>query len=140
MIVTTNQSVIARGMASETTVRDIHARMVAQIVQASGRIDAVYYCPHKPEDRCDCRKPAPGMYQRAAREWNLELAHSIVVGDAASDVEAAHAIGAQAILVLTGRGEKQHAEMTRNNPFVYHVVDDLSAAVDFIARQENLAV
>lgn len=140
IVVTTNQSTIRRGTATEATVQDIHARMVAEIKRAGGRIDAVYYCPHRPDENCDCRKPQPGMYRRAARELNLDLAQSIVIGDAANDVDAAHAIGAQAILVMTGRGQSQHDEMVRNQHAGYVVVDDLMGAVDWIARAENVVL
>jgi D-glycero-D-manno-heptose 1,7-bisphosphate phosphatase len=140
IVVTTNQSVIARGLASEATVQEIHARMIEAIVRAGGRIDAVYYCPHRPDDQCDCRKPKPGMYHRAARELGIALTRSIVIGDAFADVAAAHAIGARPILVLTGRGQAQHDEMVRNNHSGYIVVDDLMGAVDWIAREEKIAL
>lgn len=140
IVVTTNQSVIARGMASAATVRDIHARMVAEVRRAGGRIDAVYYCPHLPGDKCDCRKPQPGLYRRAARDGNLDLPRSIVIGDAFTDVAAALAISARPILVLTGRGQTQHAEMVRHNHSGYHVADDLWSAVDWIAREEGIAL
>lgn len=138
--VTTNQSVVARGLATDAMLREIHARMLAEVERAGGRIDAVYYCPHKPGDGCDCRKPKPGMYQRAARELNLDLTQSIVIGDAFDDIAAAQTIGAQPILVLTGRGQSQHDEMTHNNHTGYTVVDDLMDAVDWIAREENIAL
>ncbi len=135
VIITTNQSAIARGRTTEEAVRDIHARMCAEVVRAGGRIDAVYYCPHQPEDRCTCRKPQPGLYQRAAREFEIDLTRSFVVGDAESDVAAARAIGARAILVLTGRGQAQRAEVV-NNHFDCVVVDDLRAAVEWIVDNE----
>ncbi len=140
IVVTTNQSVIARGFAGEETVRDIHTRMLAKVHFAGARIDAVYFCPHLPDDHCACRKPEPGMYLRAAREFDLELARSIVIGDAFADMAAAQTIGAHPILVLTGRGHSQHDEMTRNNHSGYTVVDDLMGAVEWIAREEKLAL
>ncbi len=140
IVVTTNQSVIARGLASEATVQEIHARMIEAIVHAGGRIDAVYYCPHQPADQCDCRKPQPGMYHRAARELGITLTRSFVIGDAFADVAAAHAIGARPILVLTGRGHAQHNEMTRNHQLDYVLVNDLMSAVDWIAREERIAL
>ncbi len=139
VIVTTNQAAIARGLTTEASVREIHARMIAQVGAAGGRIDAVYYCPHHPKDACDCRKPRPGLYQQAAQAFEIDLGHSLVVGDAFADVAAALAIGAQPILVLTGRGAEQHAEMQAKQYFGYAVVDDLLSAVEWIWRSEGIA-
>lgn len=138
--VTTNQSAVGRGLMTETTLRDIHSRMIAQVERVGGRIDAVYYCPHRPEDKCDCRKPLTGLYRRAARDFDINLAQSIVVGDALDDVAAARGIGAKPILVLTGRGQEQHARMVEQNHSRYQVVDDLWSAVDWIAREENISL
>jgi D-glycero-D-manno-heptose 1,7-bisphosphate phosphatase len=137
VIVTTNQAAIARGLVAEETVRDIHARMIAAVERAGGRIDAVYYCPHHPDDKCGCRKPQPGLFVQAARDFEIDLARSFVVGDAFSDVVAAFAIGARPILVLTGRGRAQHAEMTVNNHTGHQVVEDLLSAVEWILRGEG---
>src|SRR5512146_1859854 len=72
-IVVSNQAAINRRLMGDDVVRDIHSRMSAAIQNAGGRIDGVYYCPHKPEEHCDCRKPMPGMYLRAARENGIDL-------------------------------------------------------------------
>ncbi len=140
IVVITNQSTIGRGTTSEATVQAIHARMIAEVERAGGRIDAVYFCPHRPDDHCDCRKPQPGMYRRAARELNIDLTQSIVIGDAFADIAAAHAIGARPILVLTGRGASQHDEMTRNRHTGYIIVEDLMSAIAWIAHEENIAL
>jgi len=139
VIVTTNQAAIARGMVTEETVRDIHARMIEKAARAGGRIDAVYYCPHHPDDKCGCRKPQPGMFVRAARDFDIDLARSFVVGDAFSDVAAALAIGARPILVMTGRGRAQHTEMLANNQTGHQVADDLLSAVEWILYEEGTA-
>ncbi len=104
IVVVTNQSVIGRGFATRNTVEDIHRRMTAEIAASGGRVDAVYLCPHAPEDGCDCRKPRPGMLLAAAREMGLDLARSWMVGDAATDVAVAQAAGVRPVLVLSGRG------------------------------------
>ncbi len=145
VLVTTNQAAIARGLTTDATVRDIHARMIAAIERAGGRIDAVYYCPHHPDANCDCRKPRTGLYRQGAREWNVDIARSYVVGDAMADVAAAREIGAQPILVLTGRGNEQHIVLKENNHrgdlghSGYHVAEDLLSAVEWIWQKENLA-
>jgi D-glycero-D-manno-heptose 1,7-bisphosphate phosphatase len=137
VIVTTNQAAIARGLVAEETVRAIHAQMLAHVARAGGRIDAVYFCPHHPDEKCGCRKPQPGMFAQAARAFDLDLARSFVVGDAFSDVAAALAIGAQPILVMTGRGRAQHAEMIANNHTEHRIADDLLGAVEWILREGN---
>jgi D-glycero-D-manno-heptose 1,7-bisphosphate phosphatase len=137
VIVTTNQSAIARGLVAEETVRDIHARMIAVVEREGGRIDAVYFCPHHPDDKCGCRKPQPGLFIQAARDFEIDLTRSFVIGDAFSDVAVALAIGTQPILVLTGRGRVQHAEMTANNHTGHQVTDDLLDAVEWILSEEG---
>ncbi|MBI1879792.1 MAG: D-glycero-beta-D-manno-heptose 1,7-bisphosphate 7-phosphatase [Chloroflexi bacterium] len=107
IIVVTNQAAIGRGMVSADVVEAIHQRMVAEITTWGGRIDRVIYCPHRPEDRCDCRKPKPGMLLQAAQELNLDLSRSYLVGDAASDIQAGQQVGCRTYLVLTGRGVEQ---------------------------------
>jgi D-glycero-D-manno-heptose 1,7-bisphosphate phosphatase len=139
VLVMTNQAAIARGQTSDAAVRDIHARMTAAVERAGGRIDAVYYCPHLPEENCDCRKPRTGLYRRGAREWEIDLARSYVIGDAMADIVAAREIGAMPILVLTGRGNEQYVVLQENNHSGYHVANDLMSAVEWIWEREKLA-
>jgi D-glycero-D-manno-heptose 1,7-bisphosphate phosphatase len=110
-IVVTNQSGVARGMNTEDDLRRIHDRMTSELRQEGARIDAVYYCPHHPDyggeryrRECQCRKPRPGMLSAAAREHDLDLARSWVIGDKASDINLASGAGARGALVLTGYG------------------------------------
>ena len=107
LVLVTNQSAVGRGIISLEQAMDINQRVIAEIEAQGGRIDASYLCPHHPDEGCDCRKPAPGMLLRAAKELGLDLTRSYVIGDAASDVEAAWAVGGHGILVLTGLGKEQ---------------------------------
>ncbi len=107
IIVVTNQAVIGRGIVPVGVVEEIHQKMVAEVTVCGGRIDRVIYCPHRPEDGCDCRKPKPGMLLKAASEMGLDLSQSYLVGDAASDIEAGQQVGCHTCLVLTGRGMEQ---------------------------------
>jgi rfaE bifunctional protein nucleotidyltransferase chain/domain len=100
LVVVTNQSGIARGYYSEAQYQALTAAMQQALLDAGAAVDAVYHCPHHPKGKvaelaidCDCRKPAPGMILRAAKELNLSLADSILVGDKPSDIEAARAAG-----------------------------------------------
>lgn len=107
MVVVTNQAIVGRGMVPAGVVDDIHRRMVAEIEAHGGRIDRVVYCPHRPEGRCGCRKPEPGMLLQMADEMSIDLSRSYMVGDAATDLVAAQQVGCQPFLVLTGRGLQQ---------------------------------
>jgi D-glycero-D-manno-heptose 1,7-bisphosphate phosphatase len=98
-------------------------------------MDAIYYCPHHPDDGCACRKPKPGLLLRAARELGLDLARSYLVGDAVSDVEAARAAGCCPILVLTGRGQEQQRLLRQRGLDRVPVVRDLAEAVALILRE-----
>jgi D-glycero-D-manno-heptose 1,7-bisphosphate phosphatase len=105
VVVATNQSGIGRGLFEMATLNAIHERMHRAVAQAGGRIDAVFYCPHAQEANCDCRKPKPGLLEEIGRRFNTELKDVPVIGDALRDLQAAAAVGAQPILVLTGKGE-----------------------------------
>lgn len=108
VIVITNQSGIARDIFPESLVHQVHKKMISQLAAGGAWIDGIYFCPHKTEDACECRKPNPGMIERAAREHGLDLAGSWVVGDRYADLEMAHAVGARGILVMTGYGRGEY--------------------------------
>jgi D-glycero-D-manno-heptose 1,7-bisphosphate phosphatase len=102
LVVASNQANIGRGLISTAALDDIHARMLTAVNAAGGRIEAIYVCEHLPEDGCECRKPRPGLLLRAAADLDFDIARSVVVGDARSDIEAAAAAGSRSLLVLTG--------------------------------------
>jgi D-glycero-D-manno-heptose 1,7-bisphosphate phosphatase len=139
VVVVTNQAAINRGMVSERTVKEIHRRMVAQVSAAGGRIDRVYYCPHRPDEKCGCRKPQPGLLERAAQEMGIELDGSYLVGDAWTDVQAGLAVGCTPFLVLTGRGLSQALQALRNGSGRFRIVRDLGDAVTAILQAEGHA-
>lgn len=136
-IITTNQSAIGRGIIGEDAVREIHARMIPAIERAGGCIHAVYFCPHRPEDRCACRKPEVGMFRQAAMDFDLDLTRSYVIGDTLADVASAKVIGARPILVLSGLTTLR--DLAKENGYSDCVIaDDLSSAVEWIYQAENL--
>jgi D-glycero-D-manno-heptose 1,7-bisphosphate phosphatase len=104
VVVATNQSGLARGLFDTRTLFAIHDTLLRALAQVGGRIDAFFFCPHKAEDRCACRKPQPGMLLEVARRFNAALDDVYMVGDAQRDLEAAAAAGAKPVLVLTGKG------------------------------------
>lgn len=132
VIVVSNQSIIGRGLVSQSVVDEIHQRMMAEIDAAGGRIDAVFYCPHRPDEGCGCRKPQPGLLLHAARELAIDLTRSFLIGDAESDVRAAQAAGCLPLLVRTGRGQAQELLLRQQGLDSVIVVDDLASAVAWI--------
>jgi D-glycero-D-manno-heptose 1,7-bisphosphate phosphatase len=136
VVVITNQSGVARGYFPESLVGTVHELMTMQLAKEGAHTDALYYCPHKGDDACDCRKPKPGMLDRAAREHGLDLRRSFVVGDRYGDIELAHRVGARAILVRTGYGEGEVRSHSANWPTPPDfIAADLAAAAEWIVRQ-----
>ncbi|PID86748.1 MAG: D-glycero-beta-D-manno-heptose-1,7-bisphosphate 7-phosphatase [Chloroflexi bacterium] len=108
IVIVTNQSAIGRGIISQEQAEKINSRLINEITKAGGRIDAVYMCPHAPQTECSCRKPKPGLLLQAAKHLSLDLQHSLIIGDALSDLKAGQLAGLKSsILVLTGRGFAQ---------------------------------
>ena len=137
VVVVTNQAGVGRGYFPETAVAEVHVELARQLASTGGgaRWDAIYYCPHHPDDACDCRKPGPGMFRRAAAEHGLDLRRSFVVGDKVSDVRAGALLGCRTVLVLTGYGieEAERARAAGLTPD--HVACDLGAAADWVLCQ-----
>jgi len=106
VVVATNQSGIGRGLFDMATLNAIHEKMHRALALVGGRIDALFYCPHTSESQCDCRKPKTGMLQEIGMRLGVDLTGVPSIGDSVRDLQAAEAVGAQPMLVLTGKGEK----------------------------------
>lgn len=106
IVVATNQSGIARGLLDTATLISIHDTLQRAAVQAGGRVDAFFFCPHAADSKCKCRKPEPGMLLEVARRFNISLENTYMAGDALRDLQAAATAGARPVLVLTGRGRQ----------------------------------
>ncbi len=132
VVVATNQSGIGRGLFDMDTLNAIHNKMHRAAQNLGGRIDAVFYCPHPADSSCNCRKPRPGMLERVGGCFNVDLAGVPSVGDSLRDLVASVAVGAQPMLVLTGKGEKTKAE--GKLPEGTLVFNDLAAAVEHILK------
>jgi len=138
-VVVTNQSGVARGYFSPNILESVNATLIELLKDAGASLDGVYVCPHHPTEGeppfradCDCRKPRPGLLRRAAADLDLDLGASVMVGDKASDVETAPAVGARSVLVLTGYGLGEweyHRSRFRVAPD--HVAEDLLDAVEW---------
>lgn len=106
VVVATNQSGIARHYYSPQTLNNIHHKMQTQLKEQQGvKVDGIYYCPHHPEENCECRKPQPGLLKQIAADFMIDLKDAFVVGDRFTDIQAAKSVGAKAVLVLTGNGK-----------------------------------
>lgn len=106
VLVATNQSGVGRGLFDMATLNAIHDKMHRALGLAGGRIDGIFYCPHTQDAGCSCRKPKPGLLDEIARRFGVSLDGVPVIGDSLRDLQAAVAVGAQPILVLTGKGKK----------------------------------
>jgi D-glycero-D-manno-heptose 1,7-bisphosphate phosphatase len=134
VIIASNQSGIARGLFTMETLNAIHAKLRREVAQAGGMVDAIFVCPHGPDDACHCRKPKPGLFQDIARRYDIDLQAVPAVGDSLRDLQAAALVGCDPWLVLTGKGEK-----TRNAgglPPGTRIADDLASMVDAWLSEE----
>lgn len=132
IVIVTNQSAVGRGWLTLETLDQINAYVLDHVARAGGRIDRVYVCPHRPDEGCPCRKPAPGLLLRAAHELGLDLSASVMVGDNVTDVRAARAAGVWPILVHTGLGATQEL-LAVDGPPVQRC-HDLAEAVEGLLR------
>lgn len=137
IFIISNQSVINRGLALERTVSAINQSLADAIRALGGRLDGIYICPHRPDEQCHCRKPRPGLLLQAQAEHDIQLAGSYVVGDAATDVELAEAVGCRPVLVLTGRGRAHVKMLQQRQRQTTHITADLAEAVAWIAQEEE---
>lgn len=131
LVVITNQSAISRGFFDKDQLKRIHDRLVRALEAEEVRLDGLYFCPHKPEDGCLCRKPKAGLLQKASEELQFDLEQSIVIGDKVSDIEMGRRVNATTILVRTGYGAEAAAA---HAVAVDYIVDDLPGAVEVIRR------
>ncbi|MFI7801998.1 D-glycero-beta-D-manno-heptose-1,7-bisphosphate 7-phosphatase [Pseudomonas sp. DD1] len=122
--IATNQSGIARGYYDIATLDAMHARLRALVAEQGGEVGLVVYCPHGPDEGCDCRKPKPGMLKIISEHYKVPLAGIWFVGDSLGDLEAAKAVDSQPVLVKTGKGDKTQA---KNLPVGTLIFDDLAA-------------
>lgn len=138
VVVATNQSGIGRGLFDMAALNAMHLKMNGLLAKLGGRIDAVFFCPHTPEDGCDCRKPLPGLVQQIGLRYGLRLEEVLMVGDSLRDMQAGRAAGCQTHLVRTGKGatldEAGLGELLREVPGTL-VHADLGAFVDYLAHR-----
>ena len=133
--VASNQSGIARGLIDRPTLHAVHRKMRRAVRAAGGAIDRIVYCPHHPDERCDCRKPNPGLLRRLERLYRMSLAGVPVIGDSERDLAAAQKVDARPLLVLTGNGGRTRATLDERGEAVECYADLLAAAQALVAEQ-----
>lgn len=135
VIVMTNQSGIARGYFNENTLQIIHNKMINDLAQYSAYIDAIYYCPHHPDEGCECRKPNPKLALQAIRDWNIDCNNSFIIGDRLMDVQLAHAIKCKSILIENNRSrEELNNSLFKPNCIVRNILE----AIEWIIKETGL--
>jgi D-glycero-D-manno-heptose 1,7-bisphosphate phosphatase len=135
VVVITNQSAVNRRMITVAELEHIHANLKAAVTAAGGHIAGIFYCPHRPDEGCRCRKPEPGLVRRAQRIHGIELARSIFIGDSVKDMQCAHNAGCgRCILVRSGLDPKAEAEVRRRAIGVDRVTADLAEAARWLVR------
>ncbi len=128
--VATNQSGVGRGLFDLATLRAMHDKLARLLEEEGGRVDRVFYCPHSPDDACDCRKPLPGLMHQIAKYYAVPLTGVPVIGDSLRDLDAARAVGARPLLVKTGKGQQTLA--------VAEGLDDVPVYADLAAVVDDL--
>lgn len=131
--VATNQSGIARKLIDLPTLESIHRKLRNMVREAGGDLGKIVYCPHHPDESCECRKPAPGMLLKLSRQYGVPLDRVPVVGDSLRDIEAARAAGARPILVLTGNGKDTAVSLAKSGDYVETYLDLAAAAATILA-------
>jgi D-glycero-D-manno-heptose 1,7-bisphosphate phosphatase len=140
IVLATNQSGLGRGLFDMATLNAIHTKMNQALAKLGGRIDGVFFCPHAPDDHCDCRKPLPGLFTRIGERYGVELADVPSAGDSLRDLQAAAAAGCQPHLVRTGKaGALDAATLARWLEQVpgTQVHADLAAFADQVIQRER---
>lgn len=141
VVIASSQSGLDRGLFDVATLNAVHARMHRMLADVGGRIEAVFFCPHAPEDACDCRKPAPGLLLQIARRMGVPASQLVVVGDSVRDMQAAAAAGSQPHLVLTGQSALLHpSRLPEGMPAHTRVHADLAAFADFLLSSDSAKV
>jgi len=132
-VVITNQSLINRRMALRKDLEYIHAMMKKNVSSGGGEIKDIFFCPHTPEEGCDCRKPKPGLIFKAQAAYHIDLADACMVGDSAKDIECGRNAGCgHVVLVRTGNGIYAEKILAEKKVFPDHIAENLYAAVRWI--------
>jgi D-glycero-D-manno-heptose 1,7-bisphosphate phosphatase len=132
--VATNQSGLSRGYLNLDTLNAMHDKLNILLAEVGGSVDGIFYCPHGPDEGCECRKPKPGLYNQISQQFNVSLEGVPVIGDSLRDLEAARSVGAKPVLVRTGKGLRTLAAGKGLEDIP--VFDNLAEAVDGLLKEK----
>ena len=136
VVLATNQSGLGRGLFDVASLNAMHAKMHTMLAAVGGKVDAIFYCPHGPEDKCSCRKPEPGLFEQISERFGVELKGVPAVGDSARDLLAGVAVGCEPHLVLTGKAaEYKGRALPDTFPANTMVHDDLMAFAEYLVAR-----
>lgn len=131
--VITNQSGVGRGLFDLNALDAMHEKMLSLVKQAGGHLEGVFYCPHAPEDKCECRKPKTALFDEVEKRFNISLAGAYAVGDSQRDLEAAIKKNCRPVLVLTGKGKKTQTQLSSFDQYERVVVfNNLSEFAEYL--------
>ena len=137
VVVVSNQSGLGRGLFDVAALNAMHTKLHKQLAAVGGRIDAIFYCPHSPEEKCNCRKPLPGLFEQIGERYGVDLKQVPTVGDNLRDLQAGVAAGCEPHLVLTGKGAQHRGQvLPPDYPAGTWIHEDLAAFVRFILERE----
>lgn len=136
VVIASNQSGLARGFFDAAMLATIHQKMHAELAKVGGHIDAIFYCPHGPDDGCDCRKPRPGLLKQIAKRYPDDFDSALMVGDSLRDIQAANAANIKGVLVKTGKGAMELAQFADEFK-ACPVFDDLAAVVKDLLQPQK---
>lgn len=140
VVVATNQSGLGRKLFDINMLNRIHDRLYRQLAEVGGHIEAIFFCPHLPRDRCACRKPKPGLLLEIGARLHADLGAAVMIGDKETDLAAARAAGVRPLLVRSGEGKATEARLSAEGALEgVEIHDDLAAAAErlIVARQER---
>ena len=141
VVIASNQSGLGRGLFDVASLNGIHAKMHKMLAAVGGRVDAVFYCPHSPQESCTCRKPLPGLFEQIGARFGVQLLGVPTAGDSLRDLQAGAAAGCEPHLVLTGKSSQYRAGGQPDGlPEGTFLHQDLSAFADFILERSLASI
>jgi len=136
-VVVTNQSGVGRGIIPPNALEEIHNFVLSSFKDRNIPLLGIYYCPHRPDEGCNCRKPKPGLFKRVAEEHSIRLETSYIIGDSVSDIEAGKRLGMTTVLVRTGNGRSSEKNLLEKGIEVDFVGDNLKNCSQYIVAREG---
>jgi len=134
VVVITNQSGVGRGYFTKEAADSVNKKLEEVLKREGAHLDGIYYCPHHPDDNCECRKPRIGLLEKAKNDLAIDFKKSYVIGDKGSDIEIAQSIGGKGILVLIGSGKDEKQKLDHEPSYI---ATDLKDAVEWIIKDRQ---